>query len=105
MFGSFPRQEFPNFNNPQNMKLTTFLPSLLAIGDPSNMFGPVMKIIGQVAFALAFIGLILGGYKWMTHDHAEAKKALLAAAFMAAAGAIVTWLFRSQGMPVIDITP
>lgn len=87
------------------MKLNSFLPALLAIGDPSNMFGPVMKIIGQVAFALAFIGLILGGYKWMTHDHAEAKKALLAAAFIAAAGAIVTWLFRSQGMPTIDFTP
>lgn len=86
------------------MKLNSFLPALLALGDPSNMFGPVMKIIGQIAFALAFIGVILGGYKWMTHDHAEAKKALLAAAFIAAAGVIVTWLFRSQGMPTIEFT-
>ncbi len=87
------------------MKLNTFVPTLLAIGDPNNMFGPVMRLIGQIAFALAFISLILGGYRWMSHDHAEAKKALLAAAFMAAAGGIVTWLFRSQGMPVIEITP
>ena len=31
------------------------LPVLLVFGDPSNMFGPVMKIIGQIAFALPLL--------------------------------------------------
>lgn len=53
------------------MKHPLFYNAILAVMDPNNMFGPVMGIIGQIAFALAFISLILGGYRWMSHDHAE----------------------------------
>ena len=86
------------------MKLLVNSTVFLALGDIENIFGPVMKLIGQMGFALAFIGLILGGYRWMTHDHSEAKKALLAAAFVAGAGTIATYIFHLMGSPVITIS-
>jgi len=45
-----------------------------------------------------------GIQKWMHHDVSEAKKAFVVAALLAFGWAIVTALFRSAGMSVIDIS-
>ena len=76
----------------------------LAFGDASNIFGPIMKVLGQISFVLAFIMVVGAGYKWSNHDHSGAKSTLIGVAILAGAGALLTWLFRGQGMPVVEFT-
>lgn len=77
----------------------------LAVADANGIWPVLSTWLGRIFFILAIITFGSGIQKWMHHDVSEAKKAFIVAAFLAFGWAIVTALFRSAGMPVIDISP
>ena len=77
----------------------------LAVADANGVFPILSTWLGRIFFLLAIIAFGSGIQKWIHHDVSEAKKAFIVAALLAFGWAIVTALFRSAGMPVIDISP
>lgn len=76
----------------------------LAVADPSNMFSTIANWIGKITFLLAVISFVTGVLRWH-NDPGEAKKAFIMAALLAFSWGIITYLFSSAGMPVINISP
>ena len=77
--------------------------SLLLLATFESALSQSMKIISLLAFALAFIVVIIAGWQFKNGSPDQAKAALLGAAIIALAGVIATALFMAGGLPTIHI--
>jgi type IV secretory pathway VirB2 component (pilin) len=67
-------------------------------GSLETVLGKVLKIISYFSYILAFVGIVIGGFKFAKGDTDAGKLSILGAGVMALAGYFVKALFEAAGV-------
>ncbi len=72
--------------------------ALLAVADPSNLFGTVVGWICKLSYLLALITFISGAFRHK-HDPTEAMTIMISSVLFAVGVSIINLFFNTAGLP------